>query len=92
MGTFSIFSAGNQLIIDYSPSEGDENGINVMTFFSPSLEVKGNLFKFFENGVYKKALNFNQIANIGDAPADDVMDAVEKIVALISSFNTPIEI
>ena len=88
MGTFSIIGYGNQLIIDYNATEGDEITLNQLTFKSPSVEVKGNQFKFFECGIYKKALNFNQIDSIGEDEPTDASDALNKIIDLIGTLNT----
>ena len=89
MGNFAIFSNVNQLIISYQSEVEDDDEVNLMTFMSPSLEVKNGLFKFFENGVYKKTIPFAQLGDIVDAPADDILDAVEKITNLIGGFNSP---
>jgi hypothetical protein len=88
MGTFSIIGYGNQLIIDYNATEGDEITLNQLTFKSPSVEVKGNQFKFFECGIYKKALNFNQIDSIEGTEPTDASDALNKIIELIATLNT----
>jgi len=88
MGTFSIVGYGNQLIIDYNATEGDEITLNVLTFKSPSIEVKGNQFKFFECGIYKKGLNLNQISTIGEQEPTDASDALNKIIELIATLNT----
>jgi hypothetical protein len=87
MGTFSIVGYGNQLIIDYNATEGDEITLNTLTFKSPSVEVKGNQFKFFECGIYKKALNLNQISTIGEQEPTDASDALNKIIGLIEELN-----
>jgi len=88
MGTFSIVGYGNQLIIDYNATEGDEITLNTLTFKSPSIEVKGNQFKFFECGIYKKGLNLNQISTIGEQEPTDASDALNKIIELIATLNT----
>jgi hypothetical protein len=88
MGTFKIVGYGNQLIIGYKATEGDEITLNQLTFKSPSIEVKGNQFKFFECGIYKKALNFNQIDSIGEENPTDADDALNKIIDLIGTLNT----
>ena len=87
MGTFSIVGYGNQLIIDYNATEGDEITLNTLTFKSPSVEVKGNQFKFFECGIYKKGLNLNQISTIGEQEPTDASDALNKIIGLIEELN-----
>jgi hypothetical protein len=88
MGTFSISAyGGNQLLISYNPIEGDEITLNVLSLKSPSIEVKGKQFKFFESGIYKKTLNFNQIDTIGDSEPSDETDATEKILDLIATLN-----
>ena len=88
MGTFKIVGYGNQLIIGYNATEGDEITLNQLTFKSPSIEVKGNQFKFFECGIYKKALNFNQIDSIGEENPTDADDALNKIIDLIAKLKT----
>lgn len=88
MGTFSIVGYGNQLIIDYNATDGDEITLNQLTFKSPSVEVKGNQFKFFECGIYKKGLNLNQISTIGEQEPTDASDALNKIIELIATLNT----
>jgi hypothetical protein len=87
MGTFSIVGYGNQLIIDYNATEGDEITLNQLTFKSPSVEVKGNQFKFFECGIYKKALNFNQISTIQGTEPTDASDALNRIIVIIEELN-----
>lgn len=87
MGTFSIIGYGNQLIIDYNATEGDEITLNTLTFKSPSVEVKGNQFKFFECGIYKKGLNLNQISTIGEQEPTDASDALSRIIAIIEQLN-----
>ena len=87
MGTFSIVGYGNQLIIDYNATEGDEITLNTLTFKSPSVEVKGNQFKFFECGIYKKALNFNQISTIQGTEPTDASDALDRIIVIIEELN-----
>jgi hypothetical protein len=87
MGTFSITGYGNQLIIDYNATEGDEITLNTLTFKSPSIEVKGNQFKFFECGIYKKGLNLNQISTIVEENPTDADDALNKIIDLIGTLN-----
>jgi DUF971 family protein len=87
MGTFSIIEYGNQLIIDYNATEGDEITLNTLTFKSPSVEVKGNQFKFFECGIYKKGLNLNQISTIGEQEPTYASDALNKIIELIGKLN-----
>ena len=87
MGKFSIIGYGNQLIIDYNATEGDEVTLNTLTFKSPSVEVKGNQFKFFECGIYKKALNFNQISTIGGTEPTDASDALNRIIVIIEELN-----
>jgi len=88
MGTFSIVGYGNQLIIGYNATEGDEITLNQLTFKSPSVEVKGNQFKFFECGIYKKGLNLNQISTIEEQEPTDASDALNKIIDLIGTLNT----
>jgi hypothetical protein len=88
MGTFSITSNVNQLIVSYQSGIEDDDEVNLMTFINPSLEVKNGLFKFFESGVYKKTIAFAQLGDIVDVRADDVLDAVEKITDLIAGFNS----
>jgi hypothetical protein len=49
--------------------------------------VKGNQFKFFECGIYKKGLNLNQISTIGGTEPTDASDALNKIIELIEELN-----
>jgi hypothetical protein len=86
-GTFSIVGYGNQLIIDYIPTKGDEITLNRLIFKSPSVEVKGNQFKFFECGIYKKGLNLNQISTIGEEEPIDADVAFRMIMDLIKVYN-----
>jgi hypothetical protein len=88
MGTFKIVGYGNQLIIGYNATEGDEITLNQLTFKSPSIEVKGNQFKFFECGIYKKGLNLNQISTIGGTEPTSADDALNRIIDLIGTLNT----
>ena len=91
-GTFSIVGYGNQLIIDYIPTKSDEITLNTLTFKSPSVEVKGNQFKFFECGIYKKGLNLNQIFAIGEEKPTDASDALNKIIDIIAKLKTAVTV
>lgn len=88
MGSFSITSNVNQLIISYESGILGDDEVNLMTFINPSLEVKNGLFKFFENGIYKKTIPFKDLGDIVDSKATDIEDAVERITDLISNFNS----
>jgi hypothetical protein len=90
MANYNIYRRVNQMLIRYNPSEGEENLINIMTFFSPSIETKGDLIKFFESGVYKKSFKWTEIENIDGTQPSDSENATEGIIKLISelSYNT----
>jgi hypothetical protein len=87
MGTFSITTYNNQLVILYNSEEGDEIQLSSITFFNPSVEVKGNKFSFFESGTYKKSISFKEIYLINDVEPTDSEDAFNKIIEGIANFN-----
>jgi hypothetical protein len=87
MGTFSITTYNNQLVILYNSEEGDEIQLSSITFFNPSVEVKGNKFSFFESGTYKKSISFKEIYLINDVEPTDSEDAFNKIIEGIGNFN-----
>lgn len=72
------------------PTEDYENPFRVMTFLSPTMEVKGNQFKFFENGVYKRTTNLNEIRTIGETVPEDAEDALNLLLAEIELINTTV--
>jgi len=87
MGTFSITTYNKQLVILYNSEEGDEIQLSSITFFNPSVEVKGNKFSFFESGTYKKSISFKEIYLINDVEPTDSEDAFNKIIEGIANFN-----
>lgn len=79
MAKFNFVTIDKQFIISLVSTEDYENPISLITFLSPTFEVKGNNFKFFENGIYKKSINFNDFELIGDVYYSDLQEAIDNL-------------
>lgn len=80
MAKFNFKIENKQFSIILSSSEGYETApIRLITFFSPSFEVRDDKFKFFESGVFKKSVSFNEIDKIEGVKPSDVIDAITRL-------------
>lgn len=80
MAKFNFNTDKKQFAILLSSSEGYETApIRLITFFSPSFEVRDDKFKFFESGVFKKSVSFNEINEIEGEQPGDVIDAITRL-------------
>lgn len=84
MATFNITAEGNLLKVDLVINEGDFEPRGIV-FFEPSIDMVKNKIKFFESGLYKTTLFFNQIGTVGGASVSSIEDAYSKINTLISA-------
>jgi len=91
------FTANNgQLIADLTPVDGDVQP-RTYSFKEASIQMAVGKIKFFESGVYKFATLFTAIGEIDGVEPTDLIDAKDKILALIpgssgaggSNYNTP---
>ena len=57
------------------------------SFNDPSISLVKDKIKFYEGGVYRKALNFSQFATIGGVAPTSILDAYDKINALIATLT-----
>ena len=76
MAKFKFETIDKQFIISLVSTEDYENTIGLITFLSPTFEVNGNKFKFFENGIYKKSINFNYFESIGGIYYSNLEEAI----------------
>lgn len=79
MAKFKFETLDKQFIISLVSTEDYENPISLITFLSPTFEVKGNNFKFFENGIYKKSINFNDFELIASDHPSDLQEAISML-------------
>lgn len=93
---YDITAEGNLLQLDVVVTMGDFQSRG-HSFLNPSVDLAVDKIKFFEGGIYKIALNFTDINEVGGVAPSDIEDAYEKIKELIENFNgggivpTPIE-
>lgn len=89
MAKFGFITDNKQFLIFLTSSEGYETApIRFMSFYSPSFEVRDDKFKFFENGVFKKSVNFSEIDYIGETTPEDALSAIGLLLAQIELTRT----
>ena len=89
MAKYDVSVSGNQLVVTLIVTAGDFKP-NLRTFKNPSIRLTLDSIKILESGVYKMALNFQDINEIGGVAPTDLENAANLIDALIATLATPV--
>jgi hypothetical protein len=89
MAKYDVSVIGNQLVVTLVVIAGDFDP-NLRSFKNPSIKLASNSIKILESGIYKMALNFDDINQIQEVFPTDLENAADLINALISTLATPV--
>ena len=89
MAKYDVSVSGNQLVVTLIVTAGDFKP-NLRTFKNPSIRLTFDSIKILESGVYKMALNFDDINEIGGVAPTDLENAANLIDALIATLANPV--
>lgn len=86
MATYNFTVANNSLRVELVITGGDFEP-RIDTFKSPSFTLATDRIKFYENGIYKMALSFNEFGTIDGVSPTDLEDALDLLDATTANFN-----
>lgn len=86
MATYNFTVVNNSLRVELVITGGDFEP-RIDTFKSPSFTLATDRIKFYENGIYKMALSFNEFGTIDGVSPTDLEDALDLLDAATANFN-----
>lgn len=89
MAKHNISAQGNSLLIERVVTEGDVLPYS-LSLKQPSVTLSNDVIKFYDSGNYKKTMRFQDFEEIAVEIPSDLLDAKDKILALIAALSPTI--
>ena len=86
MAKYDISLIGSELVLERVVTLGDF-AESTISFESPTIELVLDKIKFYERGIYKTALRFEDINEIDGVAPTDIEDAKDKTLTVIGSLG-----
>jgi hypothetical protein len=87
MAKYDISLIGSELVLERVVTLGDF-AESTISFESPTIELVLDKIKFYERGIYKTALRFEDINEIDGVAPTDIEDAKDKTLTIIGSLGS----